>query len=183
MLNVKIGRDAQVDRDSVRQLNQWLKTLDKDVNSQVKKDIKNGVGGVTKQMTEYINAQEPWPPLSGFAGAGQWGWSNPVVKPSLRLSAGRGRPVAQITAQGRGKQKRMFAIAERAGSRSRGFSARGIEMIDVLQERFPLVAGRGGRFAFRSFLKYRPELVDRVQLGLNKLAYTYRFRRGLGIGS
>lgn len=177
MLNVKIGKDAHVDRDSVRQLNQWLKTLDADVNRQTKKSIKDGIGGVTKQMTEYINAQDPWPPMSGFAGgSGEWGWSNPVVKPSLTLSAGRGRPVAKITAQGKGNQKRMFAIAERAGSRSRGFDLRGIEMIDVLQERFPLVAGKGGRFAFRSFLKYRPVLVDRVQDGLKLLSKKYRYR-------
>jgi hypothetical protein len=175
---MKIGRDRSVDRSSVRQLNDWLKNLDKDSQREIKRGIKAEIGSVTKQMTNHINAQRPMPPMSGFNSGGDWGWSGPVVKPSLRLSAGRGKPVAQITAQGKKSgMKKMFAIAERAGTRSAGYTPEGVNMIDVLDSRYP-GSGDGGRFAWESWLEYRPELIDAVQSALDGLAKQYR-RRGL----
>lgn len=176
MLKMKIGRDRSVDRASVRQLNDWLKTLDKDAQREIKRGIKAEVGSVTKQMTGHINSLTPMPPMSGFNSGGAWGWSDPTVKPSLRLSAGRGKPVAQITAQGRKSgMKRMFSIAERAGTRSAGYTDAGRKMIDVLDSRYP-GSGKGGRFAWEAWLEYRPELVDAVQSALNGLAKQYRTR-------
>ena len=178
MLKMKIGKDRSVDRSSIQQLNNWLKTLDKDAQREIKRGIKDEVGSVTKQMQDHIRSQNPMPPMSGFGRAKMtdWGWSDPNIKPSLRLSAGRGKPVAQITAQGsKSGMKRMFAIAERAGTRSTGFDDSGENMISVLDVRYPS-SGKGGRFAWEAWLEYRPDLVDSVQSALNRLAKEYRGR-------
>jgi hypothetical protein len=89
--------------------------------------------------------------------------------------------LAQITAQGKtsGKQ-RLFAIVERAGTRSGGFTAAGKKMISVLDSRAPKTGSSGGRYAFRAFLIYRPDLVDAVQTGLNTLADMYNQRAARG---
>ena len=64
----------------------------------------------------------------------------------------------------------MFALTERAGSRSSGFTPAGKRMVSVLEGRNKLVKRKGGRYAFRAYLKYRPLLHDTVQRELDGLA-------------
>ena len=176
MLKMQIGRDRSVDRASVRQLADWLKTLDKESQREIKKGIKSEIGSVTSQMQGWINSQSPMPPMSGMGKTRtEWGWSGAAVKPSLRLSAGRGKPVAMITGQG-GKpgMKKLFAIVERARN---SFTDEGAQMVEVLNRRYP-GTGKGGRLVWETWLEYRPELVDSVQRALDQLAKQYR-RRGI----
>jgi len=181
VLELKVGAGRTVDRDAVRQLNAYLKGLDKDVQSTTKKSIKSEIGSVTVQMQAWINSQNPMPPMSGMGKTKtQWGWSGTVVKPSLRLSAGAGKPVAQITGNGgKAGMKRLFALVERAGTRTPGgFDEAGAQMLYVLDDRYPVAGKAGGRLLWTTWLEYRPDLVDSVERGLNILATMYN-RRGI----
>jgi hypothetical protein len=163
--------EQRIDASSFRDLKDQFKQLDRDVQKATKDGIKKSIGSLTSQMQGDIRGFVQDPPMSGMASANKlYGWRYPTVKPSLRLSAGPGKTVAQIVGAGASGYKRMFAITERAGSRSPGFSDRGKRMIRVLNERNALVKGTGGRYVFRSFLKYRPQLHDTVEGELNVLA-------------
>jgi len=163
--------DQKVDALSFKQLKSEFRQLDKSVQKETKAGIKKSLGSVTSRMQGEIDSIRPDAPMSGMSSGSKLNqWRSPAVKPSLRLSAGPGKAVAQITASGKSGYKRMFAITERAGSRSSGFTDSGKRMIRVLQKRNRLVKGKGGRYAFRAYLKYRPLLHDQVERELNGLA-------------
>jgi hypothetical protein len=163
--------DQKIDAGSFKQLKAEFRQLDRDVQKETKNGIKKSIGSVTSQMQGEIEGRVRNPPMSGMGGTNKLNaWRAPAVKPSLRLSAGAGKPVAMITASGKSGYTRMFAITERAGSRSSGFSERGKRMISVLEDRDKLVKGKGGRYAFRAYMKYRPLLHDTVERELNGLA-------------
>lgn len=163
--------DQKIDAVSFKQLKDQFRELDRQTQKETKNGIKKSIGSVTSRMQGEINTIRPDAPMSGMASGSKLNqWRSPAVKPSLRLSAGPGKAVAQITASGRTGYKRMFAITERAGSRSSGFTTRGKRMIRVLEGKNKLVRGKGGRYAFRAYLKYRPLLHDQVQRELNGLA-------------
>ena len=166
--------EQKIDYPDFKQLKDQFKTLDKEVQKEIKKGIKASVGQVASRMQGEIRGMvsvDSGRPLSGMTQGGPRNrWVYPNVKSSLRLSAGPGKPVAQITAQGKGRYKRMFAITERAGSRSSGYTDEGKRMIKVLRDRYPLVKGKGGRFVFRTFLAYRARIHDKVQSEINGLA-------------
>ena len=163
--------DQKIDAVSFKELKAEFRQLDREVQKETKNGIKKSIGSVTSRMQGEINTIRPNAPMSGMATGSKLNqWRSPNVKPSLRLSAGPGKAVAQITASGKSGYKRMFAITERAGSRSSGFTERGKRMIQVLEGRNKLVKGQGGRYAFRAYLKYRPLLHDTVERELNGLA-------------
>lgn len=164
-----MGFAAEVNRDVVSQHRALFRELDKDVQKVTRREIKSEVSNVAGNMGDWIAARQPLPPLSGMQYGTQWKWNAPNVKASVRLSAGPSKPLAYIYAKADGKGK-MFAITELAGTRSDGYTARGQHMIETLAERFPLVKGRGGRFLFKSFLIFRPDLHDAVFKGLNVLS-------------
>jgi hypothetical protein len=173
--------EQRIDYPDFKRLKDEFKQLDKNVQKQTKKGIKSSIGRVTSGMQARIRTDVNNPPMSGMGYGGVRNrWAYPSVKPSLRLSAGPGKPVAQIVAQGKGRYKRMFAITERAGSRSSGFDQKGQRMIRVLDSRNPLVKGKGGRYAFKAFLQYRPQLHDAVERELNKLAAKLNVRLNSG---
>jgi len=173
--------EQRIDYPDFKRLKDEFRALDRQVQKETKSGIKKSIGNVTSRMQGDIRSFVDNPPMSGMGGGSKRNsWRYPAVKPSLRLSAGPGKPVAQITAKGSGGYSRMFAITERAGSRSSGFTNDGKRMIRVLDKRNALVKGKGGRYAFRSFLKFRPQLHDTVQRELNGLArqVNVRLRRG-----
>ena len=132
-------------------------------------------------MQSRIRSEVENPPMSGMSRGDKWRWVYPNVKPSLTLSAGPGKRVAQIVAKGKGGYDKMFAITERAGSRTPGgFTKRGARMNRVLNKRNELVKGKGGRYVFKSFLAERGQMHDEVERQLNALAnkLNVRLRRG-----
>ena len=162
---------------NVRELSQALKELDKDAQKEIKSGIKSTVSVVAREMQDDIRTSVDGAPMSGMLYGGTRNrWLSPSVKASLRLSAGPGKPIATIYGVGPRGYARMFAITELAGSRSPGYTQDGQRMVQVLKDRFPLVKGRGGRFIFKSFLKYRTGMHDRVEAGLDKLAQAVNMR-------
>jgi len=163
--------EQKIDAVSFKQLKSQFRELDRQVQKQTKDGIKKSIGSVTSRMQGEIDSIRPDAPMSGMAsGSKRNQWRSANVKPSLRLSAGPGMAVAQITASGKSGYKRMFALTERAGSRSSGFTPAGQRMIGVLEGKNRLVRRKGGRYAFRAYLKYRPLLHDTVERELNGLA-------------
>ena len=163
--------DQKIDAVSFKQLKSEFRQLDREVQKEIKNGIKKSIGSVTSRMQGEIDSIRPDAPMSGMeSGSKRNQWRSPNVKPSLRLSAGPGKAVAQITASGKSGYKRMFALTERAGSRSSGFTPAGKRMVSVLEGRNKLVKRKGGRYAFRAYLKYRPLLHDTVQRELDGLA-------------
>jgi len=173
--------EQRIDYPDFKQFKDQFKTLDKQVQKEIKQGIKGSLGQVTSRMQGETRTSVNNPPMSGMGyGSKQNRWAYPAVKPSLTLSAGPGKRVAQITASGRGGYKRMFAITERAGSQSSGFTQDGKRMIRVLDKRNALVKGKGGRYVFRAFLKYRSLIHDKVEQELNGLASRLNVRLGRG---
>ena len=163
--------DQKIDAVSFKQLKSEFRQLDREVQKEIKNGIKKSIGSVTSRMQGEIDSIRPDAPMSGMESGSKLNqWRSPNVKPSLRLSAGPGKAVAQITASGKTGYKRMFALTERAGSRSSGFTPAGKRMVSVLEGRNKLVKRKGGRYAFRAYLKYRPLLHDTVQRELDGLA-------------
>lgn len=163
--------DQKIDAVSFKQLKSEFRQLDREVQKEIKNGIKKSIGSVTSRMQGEIDSIRPDAPMSGIkSGSKRNQWRSPNVKPSLRLSAGPGKAVAQITASGKSGYKRMFALTERAGSRSSGFTPAGERMVSVLEGRNKLVKRKGGRYAFRAYMKYRPLLHDTVQRELDGLA-------------
>lgn len=163
--------DQKIDAVSFKQLKSEFRQLDREVQKEIKNGIKKSIGSVTSRIQGEIDSIRPDAPMSGMeSGSERNQWRSPNVKPSLRLSAGPGKAVAQITASGKSGYKRMFALTERAGSRSSGFTPAGKRMVSVLEGRNKLVKRKGGRYAFRAYLKYRPLLHDTVQRELDGLA-------------
>lgn len=169
----------QLDRELLKQHRALFRELDKDVQKVARAEIKGEVTKVADAMEGWVGRRNPLPPMSGMAYGTKWKWNAPRIKASLRLSAGPGKPIATLYTKADGKGK-MFAITELAGSKSDGFSKRGEHMIDILQDRFPLVKGNGGRFMFRSFLIFRPDLHDAVFKALQILARRVNSRKAVG---
>jgi len=168
-----------LDRELLKQHRTLFRELDKDVQKVARAEIKGEVTKVASAMEAWVGRRTPLPPMSGMQYGTQWKWNAPNIKASVRLSAGPGKPLATIYTRADGKGK-MFAITELAGSRSEGFSKRGEHMISVLDERFPLVKGNGGRFMFKSFLIFRPDLHDAVFKALQILARRVNARKNVG---
>lgn len=164
-----MAQALDINRDVLKQHRDLMRQLDKDVQKTTRAAIKGEVSGVAQSMQSWIASADPLPPLSGMGDPGRLQWSNPNVKASVRLSAGPGKELASIYATGRARRRAMFAIVERAGSKSDGFSPQGERMIRVLDDRFPKV-GQQGRMFFPAFLKYRPDIQRSVVRGLNILA-------------
>ena len=163
--------DLDIPKETYAQFAQNYRELDKDTQRAVVKGIKGSIGEVAKKMKSEIHAEVQEPPMSGMAYGGKdTRWRKPNISTSLTLLAGRGQRVAQLVGRGMAGHNRMFAMTERAGSRSSGFTTTGKRMISVLEDRNKLVKGKGGRYMFRSFVNNRTILHDTVVRELNQLA-------------
>jgi hypothetical protein len=163
--------DLEIPKATWTQFQQNYREIDKETQRAIVKGIKGSIGDVAKKMKSEIRADVQQPPMSGMKYGGKMSrWRYPNVSTSLTLLAGRGQRVAQLIARGGSGHQRMFNITELAGSRSSGFTDEGKRMIEVLNERNPLVRGKGGRYFFRSFVNNRTLLHQTVMGELNKLA-------------
>jgi len=168
--------DLNIAKESFAQFKQNYRELDKDVQRSIVKGIKGSIGQVTSKMKSEIHSTINEPPMSGMVGNKQNRYRNPNVTVQLSLLAGRGQRVAQIVGRGAAGTSRMFSMVERAGSRSPGFTTTGQRMISVLNQRYPLVKGKGGRALFRSFVNNRTLMHDTVMRELNVLAQSLNVR-------
>jgi hypothetical protein len=161
----------------------------KEIDPEIRKELIANLKADLKPYADRIVSQVPsGAPISGFRHLGRTQWDQ--VKASVYVTPGGGKgSVARIEVFGK-TNKAAFKIADRAGTRNRGsgrnrgyaretaggivsvapFATRsGDAMIDALQQKYPLSAGgRGGRFAWANFMRYRPQFVNAVIERLDK---------------
>ena len=148
---------GKVDYDDLKFALARAKRLDGNLRQKMQRDLRNKLGGLAKAVGAGVPSRAP---LSGMESR----WGNAVGKVKTATGGKANKAIVMIAVSGPGFEK-AFAIAERAGSRSGGFTGAGRAMITALQQRYPLVMGAGGRFAFKEFLKHQDEL-RRVSLGI-----------------
>lgn len=140
-----------------------LKTLDADVIKDLRATLKVTVGPYAAAIAAAVPSA---PPLSGFANNGDTRWAR--VTGTVNLTPGRSKKTGNHLLSIRikpAKEKRGVYIGEMAGMRTSGKTSAGRHLINVLNQRYPMVK-RGGRWAFDKFRRTRPEFVKLAVLSV-----------------
>ncbi len=162
----------EVDANAIKALVTALKEIDPGLARQLGKDLKSDLSPFASAIQSAMPTESP---LSGMVHAGRTGWSPAIVKVSATPGAGWGKSIARIVIDGKPPLSAALKIAEFIGSRgkfndgkasradSRGRSytinGQGRAMAKKLEERDPLVKGRGGRYGFAAYYKKQPEML------------------------
>lgn len=148
----------KLNANDVRRTIKALNEIDKGIVKELRADLRSNL----KTVADDIRANVPnSPPLSGMANNGGTAWSQ--TKASISFTPGKSRrfkgtnPLVSIRIAP-AKGKRGLYIAELAGSRSKGVTPQGRNLISVLNSRHPMKR-RGGRFAYSSFRMRRPDIM------------------------
>ena len=156
----------KIEANNIREAVKELKALDKNLVKELRKDLRASIGPFAKQVANAVPVE---PPLSGLGQYGPTGWS--PVRPSISFTPGRSRKsgdhLVSIRINPTRKQRGLY-LGELAGSRSRGASARGRNLISVLNQRAPM-KGRGGRYAYKKIRLMRPDAIALAVGIVNKL--------------
>ena len=155
-----------LDAKDVRRVLNVLKTVSPTITKDLRTDLRSKLGPVSKDVTADLGDRSN-PPLSGFANSGATSWSG--TRTSISFTPGKsrsgGNSLVSIRVTPLGKRRGIY-IAELAGSRSSGLSARGANLISVLNSRKPM-KGRGGRYIYNKFRELRPEVITLATSILN----------------
>lgn len=156
----------KIEANNIREAVKELKELDKNVLKGLRKDLRASIGPFAKQIAEAVPND---PPLSGMGQYGATGWS--PVRPSISFTPGRSRKsgdhLVSIRINPTRKQRGLY-LGELAGSRSRGQTKAGRNLVNVLNQRFPM-KGKGGRFAYTKFRLLRPDAVGLAVVIVNRV--------------
>ena len=144
--------------EGVRKMIAELKKISPELVVELRKELRSGL----KPQAQAVAAAYPSkPPLSRMGRPGDLQWTK--VRATVSITPGRSRRYRQtsnlVSIRAAGTPDGGVSMAELAGSRSKGYSPQGRNMIAVLNERFPM-KGRGGRFAFNAFRQNRDEVVQ-----------------------
>jgi len=146
-----------VDATGIREAINALKKIDPDLVKALRSDLRSSLKPFAQQIKEATPAD---PPLSGMGHQGDTRYTPDTV--SVSLTTGKSRKFPEMSAlvsfrvTPRNKGRGLY-LAELAGSRSTGYSARGRNMIAVLNQRRPMI-GRGGRYAYDTFQRGKPAI-------------------------
>lgn len=142
---------------NTRQALNLLKRMEKELFTQMRKEMKGEIGS---QSSDIVNSIPVVEPLSGFNHTGRTSWGG--VKASVALTPNKYsqgndyHPLVSIKVTASGS-KVGYDIAEIAGSRTEGRDRRGKALIRNLNDRYPW-KGKAGRFGFKKFLQLQPAL-------------------------
>jgi hypothetical protein len=192
--------DVRVDQSDVTRMVRELKTIDDKAVRALRTGLKVGLQPFAAQIQSSIPKT---PPLSGMGHRGRTKWRG-VNKPVIKFMPGRGRGGTRnllvMTVTG-GKRGVGFDMAELAGIRSRPGATRsrtytrrvrgggmtremshrvtsqGETFIEKLNERKP-IRGVAGRYAYDTFLKMKPAIVETSRVIINGFmaSYNNKFR-------
>jgi len=143
--------------EGVRQVIAELKKISPELVVELRKELRSGL----KPQAQAVAAAYPKaPPLSGMGTNGRLRWA--PVRATVSITPGRSRRYREtsnlVSIRAAGTPDDGVNMAELAGSRSKGFTPQGQNMIAVLNNRKPM-RGRGGRYAFDAFRKNRDQVV------------------------
>lgn len=165
MAEQPITLDIQLSPTQIAQVQGMLKGLD----PKIRRSLSRSLNKELKPVAAKIVSDFPGPPMSGLAP--RWGGITAAVRVDVNGPPQKAiaRFIVKANPPSFGK---LLSITERAGSRSGGLTPQGSNLISNpkggLQQRNPLVKGRGGRFIFRSFFEQRPDINRRVMASINK---------------
>lgn len=144
----------KIEAENIRTAIKELRALDNTLVKDLRKELRSKISPITKQVADAVPTD---PPLSGLGNTQPTGWSDVVGKLSFTPGRSRktGNHLVSIRVQPRAARRGLY-IAELAGSRTRGQTARGRAMIRNLNQRYPM-KGKGGRFAYTKFRLLRPD--------------------------
>ena len=173
MADQGVTLDVQIPPSEVAKVQAMLKRLEPSLRRNLSRDLNNSL----KPMARQIEADFPSAPLSGLAS--RWG----RVKASVRvdLNGPPNKALARFIMKADPPSfARLLSITERAGSRSRGLTPQGTNLISNprggLEQRNPLVKGRGGRFLFASYYDQRRDVTRKVLEALDR--FVDKFNKG-----
>ena len=126
-----------------------MKELDPKLKLKMQRELRTKLRPMAEKIAGAVPSSGP---LSGMTP--RWG----TAKGKVQTATGRraGGAIVMLSISGPGFEK-MLSITELAGSRSSGYTPAGKAMITELQKRYPL-AGKGGRFIWKTFLGHQPFL-------------------------
>lgn len=167
---------VEVDGASIRAAMKALDEIDPELRKTMRKELAASLGGVVNDIRSSIPTVSP---LSGMVTQGRLKWGIPK-KPTISLTPGRSKVgVSFLSIKAAANPEAAFMMGERAGSRKqygRGQSksytkngkqqthrvnGQGEKMVQALNQRYPM-KGRGGRWAFDTFRKDRPEIIAKA---------------------
>lgn len=171
-----LGDSFQVEVDPIQVafVQKNIRKLDPQLKRQLTKELRGELVPIARDIAAAV---PPEAPLSGMTA--RWGYAKAGVR--TFVNARPGRAIATINVQGDGYAfTRLLAITERAGSRTEGYSRRGRDMIRALNQpdRYPM-NGKGGRFIWEAWMKYRPRAKEAALGIINRWVFEINSKLGV----
>lgn len=168
-----IGLDVQIPPAEIAKIQAMLKVLEPKLRRSLSRDLNKTL----KPTAAQIVSDFPPAPMSGLAS--RWGGVSATVR--VDVNGPPNKALARFIIKANPPSfARLLSITERAGSRSKGFTPQGTALISNsrggLQQRNPLVKGRGGRFLFASYYEQRNDVARQVIAALDR--FVTKFNKG-----
>lgn len=150
----------EIDSTQLKVLVREMKQFDPELRKSFVKGLKRDLQPFADKLASMVPKE---PPLSGFGHKGRTGWPSKIRGTAYVTPSGR-KSLARIEIYGAGAYKAALKIADLAGTRMTYVKTReGLNMIDVLNRRYPLWNNRGGRFVWSAFMARRPDMIRFAQ--------------------
>jgi hypothetical protein len=167
-----IELDIQIPPAEVAKIQAMLKLVEPKLRRSLSRDLHKTL----KPIAQQIESDFPPAPLSGLASR----WGSVTAKVGVDFNGPPKKALARFVIKGEPGFARLLSITERAGSRTEGYTPQGRNLISNsrggLEQRNPLVKGRGGRFLFASFYNQRNDVTRRVLDALDR--FIDKFNKG-----
>jgi hypothetical protein len=167
-----IELDIQIPPAEVAKIQAMLKLVEPKLRRSLSRDLHKTL----KPIAQQIEADFPPAPMSGLASR----WGTVTAKVAVDFNGPPKKALARFVVKGEPGFARLLSITERAGSRTEGYTPQGRNLISNsrggLEQRNPLVKGRGGRFLFASFYNQRNDVTRRVLDALDR--FIDKFNKG-----
>jgi hypothetical protein len=163
---------AQIDSSQLRLVARKVKLLDPEIRKEMIKGLKTDLKPYANQIAADVPVLGSPGRMRGFGHGGRTSWG--PVQGSAYVTPGGGKgSVARMEIFGRGQKRAAFKIADLAGTKNNygngnmaklpggqalyQIMGQGQDMVSRLTDFGKLSAGgKGGRFAWAGFMKYRP---------------------------
>jgi hypothetical protein len=160
----------------IAEVSKTLKTIDKDLVNQARKDLRTGAKPVADAVKQNIPSEAP---LRGMIHNGRTAWKPSGVKVTVKTNftkkaERKGSSLVSIVAGAQGKNATggaAFQIADMSGRKRRGNTASGRAMIRALNDN-----GRASRYVYPAALRQVPYVQDVVRGTIRKLQRDYNNR-------
>lgn len=157
----------EVDASEIRLVLKAMKQIEPDSVKALKTNLKSDLQPIANQIASAMPQAYPQIPSGFFSHNGATAYAPPKGKVSFTPGKGRSGSTSLVSIRMDSGKKRGFYIAELAGSRTKGESQRGVNLVNMLNNRKPM-KGKSGRYAYSQFRLMRPDIVRIATDILNK---------------